>query len=192
MKASEKELSQSFNIEETFGVDLSDSPRLIEEIGQAMLDRIRDRCEDDNKDIFGNKFEKYSKEYIKSDTFKDFNKSASDRDMTLTGRMLEDIDFKSSGSNITLEVTNNHGKSYNHQVGDKLPQRAWFGMGDKDMEHIKSLFSSDIERAKTKAVRPKRSVLDLATSRAVEAKTAEATFADLFGASGIDIDLGDF
>ena len=192
MVATESELYQTIDIEKAFGVDLSNEPRLRQELGQAMLDSIRDRCEDDNKDIFGKPFQRYSKEYIESDTFKDFNKSASDRDMTLTGRMLEDIDFEDSSNEIKLLVTDNHGKAYNHQVGAVNPQRAWFGVNDKHIEAIKKDFSSDLERIKKgKSVRPKRSVVDLLATQQIEQQSTERTFADLFGASGIDFNLDD-
>lgn len=190
--SSENELTQEIDVSSIFDVDLSDSPRLMDELGQACLDRIRDRCEDDNKDIFDKPFVKYSKEYINSDTFKDFDKSASDKNMTLTGRMLEDIDFTKSGNTLKLEVTDNHGKAYNHQEGDKVPQRAWFGISKKDIADIKSQFSGDFERVRAgKTVRPIRSVLSLLASREVAESTTQSTFADLFGASGISFNLDD-
>jgi len=189
------DLSQTFDIEKEFGVDLSDEPRLRDEIGQAIIDRIVDRSgqsKDFNNKKFTGKAAKYSDEYKDSDTFKDFNKT-SKVDMELTGKMLESLDFEDDAKEIKIEVSSREtAKGYNHQYGDTVPQRAWFGMSDDEIKKIKDSFSSELQRVKDRKAPSRQSVLDLMSTEIIETQTAEATFAELFSASFPNLDLGDF
>ena len=187
MKLSEKEVSQAIDIETEFGVDLSDFPLLRKKIGQAMVDRIIDRNEKENVNLWGTKFKPYDEKYIKSDAFKDFGKSASKVDMTLTGKMLEAVDFKDGKHVIQLFVKKKETpKAYNHQVGDTVPPRSWFGMAKSDYEKIKKKFKSDLDKAKEDlftARERRKTAADLETIAEAEQLTSREIFDELFDVS---------
>ena len=193
MKVTKEEVSQTFDIETEFGVDLSDEPRLRDEIGQAIIDRIRERCVDDNEDYLNRPLKKYDEDYVESDAFDDFNKSEADVNMTLTGKMLESIDFEDNQSVIKIEVAKKETpKAYNHQIGDTVERRSWFGMSKKEIGDIKKSFSNELKAAKAKQEPKTQSVLDLLATEQLETQTTEEAFGDLFSVSFPDIKLGDF
>ena len=193
MKVTKEEVSQTFDIETEFGVDLSDEPRLRDEIGQAIIDRIRERCVDDNEDYLNRPLKKYDEDYDESDAFDDFNKSEADVNMTLTGKMLESIDFEDNQSVIKIEVAKKETpKAYNHQIGDTVERRSWFGMSKKEIGDIKKSFSNELKAAKAKQEPKRQSVLDLLATEQLETQTTEEAFGDLFSVSFPDIKLGDF
>ncbi len=152
LKLSESEVSQTIDLKEVFGVSLTGNEALKQVIGQALIDRIIQRTES-NKSVTGGQLKKYSKEYIESDDFKAFDKSAGDVNMKLTGDMLSTLDIvDSSGSKIKLgwdDATQN-AKAYNHNVGDTVPKRAFFGVTKQDLESVRKEFASDVKQSSNK------------------------------------------
>ena len=141
-------VSQTIDLQKEFGIDFSTRPDLALQLGQEFIDRIRDRTEDENRSIDGKPLKKYNKDYIDSDEFKDFGKSARDVNMTLTGRMMDDMDVLDlSGNQITIGFVDSTetAKAYNHNVGDTLPKRAFFGVNGKEISNIKKKYKSDID-----------------------------------------------
>jgi hypothetical protein len=147
LKLTESEVSQTIDLKEVFGVSLSGNDALKQVIGQALIDRIIDRTES-NKDVNGRALKKYSKEYVASDDFKAFGKSESDVNMTLTGNMLGTLDIvDASGSKVKIGWNDavENAKAYNHNVGDTVSKRAFFGVTKQDIESIKREFASRVD-----------------------------------------------
>lgn len=152
---SESEVSQELNVSDILGVDVSNEPRIIQEFGQAVIDRIVERTEA-GKDVRGRNFKPYSKSYINSEDFEEFDKSPSDINMTMTGDMIDSIDFTQRGSTVKVQVGEGDvqtAKAYNHNFGDTLPKRQFFGVNKKDLNEIKKKFKDDIKRLKREGSR---------------------------------------
>lgn len=141
-----------------FGLDFKGKRSLKEAIGQAIIDRMVDRTQSgqgirfskDGKGVPLKLKSPYSKTYADSDDFKAFGKSRSNVNMTLTGDMLASIDIKSIGENeITIGITETEerAKAFNHQTGDTVPSRPFFGVSKKELGDIKRQFGSDIKDA---------------------------------------------
>jgi len=147
LKLTQSEVSQTFDFKEILGVDLSDFPEVKQAIGEAIIQKIIDRTAS-GVDVSGKSFKKYSTNYLESDTFKAFGKSG-DVDMELTGGMLGLIDIISDkGSKITIgwdDATEN-AKAYNHNFGDTLPKRQFFGITADDVKAISKEFKPDLRR----------------------------------------------
>lgn len=78
------------------------------------------------KDIDGSKFTKYSKEYAKKKGV-----PRSSVDLVLEGDMLRSFEDSDSTGNIvkiSMEEGDQTLKAYNHNVGDTLPARTFFGI----------------------------------------------------------------
>lgn len=181
-KLTKKEVSQKFNLGKLFGVDFSRDPDLKQEIGQAIIDKIIERTEN-GKAIGGKKdLKSYSKEYVESDEFKDFGKSKSEINMTLTGRMLDDIDIISESRNtikVGFEERKEILKAFNHNTGDTVPKRKFFGITKGELDDIKKEFKDDL-----KAIEPKKREQDAPNRTTVTELLAELdALGDIFGES---------
>ena len=157
-KVSKNKVEQTINLKEEFGIDFSGRRSLRELIGQAILDRIRERTEAGDGMKFGRGGSgtqttlksPYSKEYAKSLPFKAFGKSRSDVNMTLTGDMLGLMDIKSqTGNTLTIgwDEKEENNKAFNHVTGDTVPRRPFFGVSKSELQDIKREFRSDIREA---------------------------------------------
>lgn len=137
------------DLKELFGVPLTGSEALKQKIGQAMIDKIIQRTES-HKDVNGSKFAAYSKEYVDSLQFKAFDKTKSDINMKLTGQMLSTLDITADkGSKITIgwDDEQENAKAYNHNVGDTVTKREFFGLTDQELQEIKAEFKDDVKSA---------------------------------------------
>lgn len=142
-------VEQTFDLSDLFGASLKGRRDVKEAIGQAIIDKIITRTES-GKAIGGKtKLKKpYSKSYQKSLDFKAAGKSKNSINMSLTGDMLGLLDIKKqSGDSITIgwkdKVENN--KAFNHNTGDTVPRREFFGLNKKEMGDIKREFKSEVE-----------------------------------------------
>lgn len=154
-KLTKNEVSQTINFKNDFGVDLSERPDLALAIGQAVLDRIEERTVEKNRGVDGRRLKKYSKDYIDSDEFKDFNKNPNEVDMTLTGRMMDDmdiLDLKGNNLKIGFLSSQENAKAYNHNVGDTVPKRPFFGVNKSDIKEIKREFKDNIDEIKNQKI----------------------------------------
>lgn len=141
-------LYQEFDLEDIFGVDLSSYPDIGLSFGQGVIDRIIDRTKS-GKDIDGKAFKGYSEDYVNSLEFKAFGKSKSDVNMTLEGNMLLDLDILDfSGNKIRVGLRDNTEilKGFNHNTGDTVPKREFFGLTNSEIEELRSEFSGDIQQ----------------------------------------------
>lgn len=140
---------QRFNLKEMFGVDVSKTPELRKAIGQAIIDHILERTEN-GKAIGGNVDLKspYSDEYAKSVGFKAAGKSKGDVNMTLNGDMLGLMDIIDESPNtITIGWVDEKEnlKAYNHNVGDTVPKRPFFGLNKSEIRAIAKKFKPEVE-----------------------------------------------
>ena len=136
------EVSQEFDLSDVFDVEFDLPGDLVSNIAQDIIDRIVERTED-GKAIHGRNLRRpYSKAYKESDEFKDFGKT-NKVNMTLTGRMLDDIDIiEENGNSFKVGFTEliQNKKAYNHNTGDTTTKRPFFGVSKKE---------SDLRLAKT-------------------------------------------
>lgn len=141
-------IRQTINLGELLDVDFTGQSGLRLAIAQRVLDHIRDRTQD-GRDVDGNSFAGYSEDYINSAEFILTGKSASEVNMTLTGQMLSSMDVLSEGPNtivIGIDDPTQAPKAYNHNVGDTVPRRAFFGVREGEMRDlIESEFGDDLD-----------------------------------------------
>lgn len=142
-----EKVSQTIDLKEFLGVDLSSRPDLKLEIGQAIADAIKKRTES-GVDISGNSFKAYSSSYRNAAEFKAFGKG-SKVNMTLSGEMLDSIDVESrDGNQIEIFIDGDvAARAYNHNVGDTLPKRQFFGVYKQSdiIKDLKERYRNDIE-----------------------------------------------
>lgn len=183
LKLSKEEVSQTINFDEVFGVDLSRNESLKQAIGQAIIDRIVERTESGKSVNGGNLKSPYSESYVNSKKFKIYGKSKNDINMTLTGQTLNSIDIEdSTGNAVKISVAESKApQSYNQNVGDTQPKRAWFGVSKSELNEIKRDFKSEIESVKEQKEESEQNKIDLATLRALGGAelTTEKRFFDL-------------
>jgi hypothetical protein len=152
LKLSLSEVSQTIDLKEITGVDLSKDPALRREIGQTVIDYIRERTAD-GKAIGGNRDLKkpYSERYTDTPEFKAADKSRNEINMSLTGSMISDLDILAErGSKIKIGFTDTTEtlKAYNHNTGDTVPKRDFFGVTEKEMSEILKPYAKDIDKIK--------------------------------------------
>lgn len=157
-KFSKNNVEQTIDLKEMFGVSFKGRPLLREALGQAILDKIRDRSDDGR----GISFDKsgngrpvklktpYSKAYTNSLDFKAFGKSKNKVNMELTGDMLGLMDVKRQTSDtITIgwDERDENNKAFNHATGDTVPRRPFFGCSKSELKTIGKQFKSEIKEA---------------------------------------------
>lgn len=134
------------DLKELFGKTVVSSD-LRDEIGQAILDEIKNRT-GQGRGLDG-KLKKYSKEYIKSLDFKAFGKSPGNVNLTLSGDTLELMDINNTTrSTITIgwDDTELAARAHGHIVGaNHLPKRDFFGLPKGAIESIRRRFQKDVD-----------------------------------------------
>lgn len=159
-KITKKRTQQIINLEEEFGVDLRRNTALKQALGQAIIDKMLKRTSDGNGIIFtkdgkGRRVKlksPYSDKYAESDEFKAFGKKKNKVNMELTGDMLASIDIlRSRGNELVIGIDDPEEveKSFNHNTGDTVPKRPFFGVSKKELREIKKEFNGDIKKAIT-------------------------------------------
>ena len=156
-KVTKRVIEQRIDLEEAFGVDFTGKRNLREIIGERIIEKIRERTEsgtgmtiDDSGRGHPSEFKGYSKEYRESPEFKAFGKSPTGKvNLKLTGDMLELIDIKKQDSNsITIGVDSDEVlKAYNHQTGDTVPRRPWFGISKGELMEIVQELKPEVREA---------------------------------------------
>lgn len=140
-------VQQTIDLGELLAADFTGNRGLRLAIAQRVLDHIADRTAD-GIDVDGNAFAPYSSEYTESAEFILSGKSAGQVNMELTGNMLASMDVLGEGPNtITIGIADPEQapKAYNHNVGDTLPRRAFFGIKHEDLvELIEDEFGEDL------------------------------------------------
>lgn len=164
LKLSLDEVSQTINLSEIAGVDLSNDPSLVNQIGQDIIDYMVARVQD-GKGIGGVTLKApYSKDYLSSDIAKAYDKKADPINMTLTGDMLGSIDLVNDDADklkIAIDGSDvDTKKAYNHNVGDTVPRRPFFGVDKSELEDILAAHQDDIQAIKDEKANTKQSILD--------------------------------
>lgn len=148
LKMKVDEVSQTVDLKDLFGASLTGNEALKQKIGQAMIDKIISRTESGTSVDGKNLKSPYSKRYAESDDFKAWGKTKRDINMKLTGQMLGTLDIlETGGSKIVIgwsDKTEN-AKAYNHNTGDTVPKRNFFGLNKKDLEEIRNQFQDEVE-----------------------------------------------
>jgi hypothetical protein len=151
LQLSESNVSQTIDLEELLGVSLEGERALRLAIAQSVIDYIRDRTQS-GQSVSGGSFKPYSKEYRDSAEFQILKGGDTTVNLTLTGSMLADMDVLNDGPNtITIGFTDTTetAKAYNHNVGDSVPARPFFGVSeDEALDLIMSEFGQEIEDLK--------------------------------------------
>lgn len=149
-KVTKSELSQTINLKEIFGKNFKNQPALKEAIGQALIDKMVDRTQS-GKSVTGKNLKSpYSKQYADTLEFKAAGKSKGNVNMTLTGDMLRSIDILDVGANtitIGIDDPDEAPKSFNHQTGDTVPRRPFFGVQVKEVNEVEREFRSELNQA---------------------------------------------
>jgi len=187
-KLSLTEVSQTFDLEDLLGVDVSDRPDILVSFGQAVIDIILDRTED-GKAIGGKRNLKkpYSKEYAASDNFAAFGKSKNEINMTLRGTMLNDLDIlKMEGSKVTVGFKDELQikKAFNHNTGDRIGKenkRPFFGVRKGEISDEISEFKESSTRQETQEQAVVNDAIELLENRQIAEDITETLFADLIG-----------
>jgi hypothetical protein len=149
MKVSLSEVSQFVDLKKITGVDVGKDKKLMREIAQECIDYIKERTE---KGLALGGQEKlkspYSPDYAKSQAFNAAGKSKSKVNMRLSGDMLESIDIEeetNTGFKIAIVDEDQVPKAFNHQVGDTVPRRAFFGITAEELKtKILPKFKNDL------------------------------------------------
>jgi hypothetical protein len=152
-----KKVHQTIDLEEITGVDFEGYEHIKLAIAQETIDYMHKRTAK-GEDIFNTSFQKYSKEYKKSEDFQAFGKS-SKVNMKLKGDMLGAIDFDLEGNTLKfiLDDTEEELKAYGHMTGmkghkvldGKAPKRMFFGISGEDFEKkILTKFNDELESIK--------------------------------------------
>ena len=131
-KYSKSEVSQTFNTKDLFGFEVDEVVK--EEFAESAISFIRERTQVEQEDINGNSFTPYSAEYAEEKGV-----SRNDVDMFLEGDMLESMSSQDVSKN-QIKVKIQSGvetlKAFNHNTGDTLPKRQFFGLTNDQAQFI--------------------------------------------------------
>ena len=139
-KYSKSEVSQRFNLKELLGYEPTEQQKKL--FYEMVVDKMVQRTAG-GKDINGSRFTPYSEKYAEKKGV-----SITSVDLILNGDMLSSFEESQVQKNV-VKVKMAEGtetlKSYNHNVGDTLPKRTFFGV--RSEEDIASIIRK-VHRAK--------------------------------------------
>jgi len=139
-----RKLKLKINLEELFGIPV-ENRALREAIGGRLIEKIVARTQG-GTDVNGRSFKKYSKSYQDSLAFKVHGKGGN-VDLTLSGDMLASMQVgDSSPERLTIEFPDEteNAKAFNHNTGDTLPKREFFGLTEEEKQDVKEEFQEDV------------------------------------------------
>lgn len=156
LNLSQDEVSQTIDLEKWTGADLSQDPVLLREIGQEIVDYMKERvAQGVGAGEVSFKANKYSPEYQASLAFKAAGKDSSPVNMKLSGDMLGSMDFIDNENQLKFSIAGDQSpKAYGHMTGFEghptIPQgkykREFFGITKAEFEkNILPKFKDDIE-----------------------------------------------
>jgi len=150
-KYSKDEVYQRFNLKEILGYSPSEEQKKL--FYELVVDKIVQRTAS-GKDINGSKFTRYSEAYAKK---KGVARGAVD--LILEGDMLSSFEESQEQKNV-VKIKMAEGdetlKAYNHNVGDTLPKRTFFGLNES--ENIRSIIR-EVDSFKEAPAKEKRTTL---------------------------------
>lgn len=156
------EVSQTIDLNQITGVDLSERPDLVLELGQKIIDKVLERTSN-GKDVSEKPFAQYSDQYKDSRRFK-LLKDTSKVNMQLTGEMLGDmdiIDTDPSKFKFGFRDEAETKKAFNHNTGDTVPKRQFFGIRSKDLKEIVQELRPEIKAIKERKKQASRTALEI-------------------------------
>lgn len=159
------EVSQEINLESYLDRKPTEGEKRA--FAELAVDTINNRTLD-GETINGGSFKKYTKAYA------DFKGVTRDSvDMFLEGDMLESIGRRKSKEKkstvfIQMEKGLETKKAYNHNVGDTLPKREFFGLTDSEASQIADEIKERREESRTISLSALREALDLIDIEQVE------------------------
>lgn len=144
------------NLDEIFGANLSYGPATRQAIGQAVIDQIVKRTQEQRIDKNGKPLKGYSKTYAQTLEAKIAGKSAGEpANLTLHGDMLGSltiVDETAKTITIGFDDSKENAKAYGHISGmeghptiKKGKVRDFMGLPKKDLESIAAKFADDVE-----------------------------------------------
>lgn len=162
------EFSQTLDIDKLAGAKVSQDKVLARAIVQEVIDYTKKRVDSGKGYNQGQLKSPYSKVYQSSLDFIAAGKSANDVNMKLSGDMIGSIDIlEENGSKITYGLSDDSQipKAYNHQVGDTLPKREWFGISDREFKkYILPKFKDELKDIKTNDAKAQDRLIKVAKS----------------------------
>lgn len=149
------DVSQIIDLNEVFGVDLSEHSDIKERFAQACIDHVVERT-GKGIDVHGRKFDgPYDPEYVESQEFAAYGKQKSKVNMNLRGEMLGLLDVLSTRGNgikIGWDEALQNKKAFNHNTGDTVPKREFFGLNRAQLESVGAPFLDEIKKLDQKTV----------------------------------------
>ncbi len=163
-------VSQNIDLSEIVGVSFAGESGLRQQAAQLLIDYMKTRTHDRNVDVDGKAFPKYSEAYKNSTVFKLLKGSGGDVNMTLTGNMLGDVDMLGDTADsvrIGFRDGNEILKAFNHNTGDTVPRRAFFGVTKREIrEVLERGMGEDIQRLRSMGPKTVADVLGDTVARA--------------------------
>lgn len=152
-KVTLEEVSQEIDLNKLVGSDISEDEQLVLKIGQKIIDYMEERV-DDGLGYGRTKLKSpYSDAYANSLNFKAAGKSKTDVNMKLSGDMMASIDIiEVNGSKVTIGIDDPDQvpKAFNHQTGDTVPRRPFFGVTNEELkQYVLSEFKDEIKAKRT-------------------------------------------
>jgi len=148
-KLSGKQAKLEVNLDELFGMIIPNNSSLRQAIGQAIIDKIRDRTAE-NLDANGKRFKNYSKTYAESIDFQAYGKSKGDPNLKQTGDMLGLMDIIDESKNkivIGWNDSEQAGKAHGHVTGNVGVKRDFLGLTQKEISELRSEWRDVLESA---------------------------------------------
>ena len=150
LKITKKEVSQRFNLKEIFEKRIGKKAYLEnrDEIRNRFLGEVINFMENrtvlDNVDRTGKPFREYNPEYAKKKGL-----SPDEVNMKLKGKMLKSIHEREAKQANIGKIAVGEGvntlKAFNHNTGDTLPKRQFFGVRMQDVNKIANEIASDLD-----------------------------------------------
>jgi hypothetical protein len=172
---SKSEVSQSLNLEEILGVSFRGQRELRLAIAQRVIDYIVERTRDKGVDIRNQDFKAYANSYKDSTVF-ELLKDSDEPNLSLTGTMLASIDVLSDGPNtvvIGFDDATETLKAFNHNTGDTVKKREFFGIRADDAKKlIESEFSDELDRLENRD--PNRQTVSEILARGILVEATDA------------------
>ena len=145
-KKTSNSISLEVDLDELFGVIVPDNTLFRQAVGQAIIDKIRSRAQDDNAGVDGG-FSAYSPEYKESDDFKIYGKSEGDVNLTASGDMLNLMDIIEEGKNKIIIGWNDSlqsAKAHGHVTGSVGKKRNFLGLRPSEVSDIREMFEDQL------------------------------------------------
>lgn len=167
------------NLDELFGDQYDVNRATREAIGQAIIDRIVERTQEQHIDKFGRSLGRYSKSYKESLGFQVTKKGETEVNLTQTGDMLASITIlDQSPRTITIgfDDSTQNVKAYGHISGmeghpvleGRVKKRDFFGLPKSELDAIAAQFIDQVKLVDAIENATTREELDQATVRLID------------------------